>query len=304
MVRITRDGRLIESGELSEKQLSALSDPIRVKILRELAEEPSYPAELTEKFGCSKQKLYYHFDRLEEAELIEEERKENMSGGEATYYTPSENSYVLDLGGKGEELPLPETDPSGLKFLKPLIQDGEVNGYVVAGAPDQHGPDQVRARDGHLTSEIAFKLGNYARKESEIVKLDTEIVSEEQFDENLLMVGGVLTNVVAKELNESFPAYFPSEEFPYRELRTPDNSYGAGDIGVITKTSNPEDREKSIFLVAGVESKGTRAAVKAFSDLESIVDDYEAGQFYAVVKGLDLNSDGDIDDYKVIETSG
>ncbi|MFB6100707.1 MAG: ArsR/SmtB family transcription factor [Candidatus Nanohalobium sp.] len=306
MVSVARDDKLVEAEALSEGQLSALSDPIRVKILEKLAKEPSYPSQLTDELDSSKQKLYYHFDKLKEAELIEEERKENLSGGEATYYRPSKYAYVLDLGGEGEEMPLPEQSSSVSKFLRPLTQDGEFSGYVVAGAPDQHGPDQVRARDGHLTSEISFKLGNYARKKekmAEVVRLDTEIVAEEDFDQSLLMVGGVLTNVVAKKFNESFPAYFPSEEFPYRELRTPENSYGSGDIGVITKTSNPENREESIFLVAGVREKGTEAAVKAFSDLENIVEDYEAGQFYAVVKGLDLNSDGDIDDYRVIEIS-
>jgi DNA-binding transcriptional ArsR family regulator len=299
---VVRDDKLLEAEKLSEQQLQALSDPIRLEILEELAEEPAYPSALTDRFDCSKQKLYYHFQKLEDADLIEEARKELVSGGKATFYSPTRKAYFLALG-EGEEFPLPETDSSVLDFLNPLVDDSEVQGYVVAGSPDQHGPDQVRARDGHLTAEISFKLGNYARKEEEMVRLDTDVVSEEEFDENLLIVGGVLTNVVAKKFNESFPAYFPSEEFPYRELRTPDNSYGAGDIGVITKTSNPEDREKSIFLVAGVREEGTKAAVKAFSDLEQIVSGYEAGQFYAVVKGLDLNSDGQIDDYRVIEKS-
>lgn len=303
MAGIIRDEKLTSAEELSERQLSGLSNPIRIDILNRLAEDPSYPAKIAEELDSSKQKIYYHFNHLRDANLIEEERLENLSGGEATFYKPTKYAYFIDLGGEKQEFPLPEQNSDVQKFLGNLIKKGEMNGYVVAGSPDQHGPDQVRARDSHLTSEIAFKLGNYVRKDSELIKLDTEIVASEDFKENLLMLGGVLTNVVAKEFNESFPAYFPSEEFPYRELRTPENSYGSGDIGVIGKTSNPKDREKDIFLVAGVESKGTKAAVKAFSDLEKIVEGYEAGQFYAVVKGLDLNSDGDIDDYKVIETS-
>lgn len=303
MAGIVREDKLTDAEELSEKQLSALSKPIRINVLNRLAEEPSYPAKIAEELGSSKQKIYYHFNQLRDANLIEKQRLENLSGGEATFYKPTKHAYFIDLGGERQEFPLPEQNSDVQRFLGNLIEEGEMNGYLVAGSPDQHGPDQVRARDSHLASEIAFKLGNYVRKDSDLTKLDTEIVASGDFKENLLMLGGVLTNVVAKEFNESFPAYFPSEEFPYRELRTPENSYGSGDIGVITKTSNPKDREKDIFLVAGVESKGTRAAVKAFSDLEKVVEGYEAGQFYAVVKGLDLNSDGDIDDYKVIETS-
>lgn len=303
MAGIVKEDNLTQAEELSESQLAALSKPIRLQILKMLAEEPSYPAKIAEELDYSKQKIYYHFNQLKNANLIEKQRSENLSGGEATFYKPTEYAYFIDFGGEKQSFPLPERSSEVLKFLGNLVENGEMNGYLVAGSPDQHGPDQVRAKDSHLTSEIAFKLGNYVRKNSDIIRLDTEIVASEDLKQNLLMLGGVLTNVVAKEFNESFPAYFPSEEFPYRELRTPENSYGSGDIGVIAKTSNPKDREKDIFLIAGVQNKGTEAAVKAFSELEKIVEDYEAGQFYAVVKGLDLNSDGDIDDYKVIETS-
>jgi DNA-binding transcriptional ArsR family regulator len=303
MAGIVRNGKRIESEELSDEQLSALSDPIRIEILEKLSVESSYPADLAEDFECSKQKMYYHFDRLEEAGLIEEDRTESLSGGEATFYRPTSRGYTLDLGGEGEDFPLPEQDGSVSKFLKPLVRDCELKGKIVVGSPDQHGPDQVRALDGHLASEIAFKLGNYSRKSSPGVRLDTEIIREESYDQSMVILGGVLTNIIAKKFNESFPAYFPSEEFPYRELETPQNSYSEGDIGVIAKTPNPENREETVFLVAGVENKGTKAAVRAFSDIEEVVEDYEAGQFYAVVRGLDLNSDGEIDDYEVVESS-
>jgi DNA-binding transcriptional ArsR family regulator len=302
MVRLIEDEDIFEGELLSEDQISVLN-PIRMEILRKLNQESNYPAALTEEFDCTKQKLYYHFERLKEAGFLEEERRENLSGGEAIYYRPSKSSYAFFLGEDGEKVPVPDSNESVVKFLKPLVEDGSIGGKIVVGSPDEHGPDQVWARDGHLSGEIAFKLGNYARKDSEIVQLDTE-TDEEDFGESLLMVGGVLTNVVAEKFNESFPAYFPSQEFPYRELRTPENSYRSGEIGVIAKTSNPENREESIFLVAGVQQKGTEAAVKAFADLEDIVEGYEAGQFYAVVKGLDLNSDGNIDDYRVMEKSG
>lgn len=301
MVEFLRDENLIPAGELTEKELKALNSEIRVEILKQLNEKASYPAEMSDSFDCSKQKMYYHFEKLEDAGLIEQERVEKRSGGEATYYKPTQKGFVLDLGGEGEEFPVPEHSDEVTKFLKPLIKDSELNGSIVVGSAEQHGPDQVQALDGHLAGEIAFKLGNYSRTEKPVVKLDTEVVGEEDWDENLLILGGVLTNVVAKEFNESFPAFFPSEEFPYRKLETPENSYSDGDIGVIAKTSNPEDREKKIFLMAGVQNKGTKAAVKAFQDLEEVVEDYSAGQFYAVVRGLDLNSDGEIDSYKVVE---
>lgn len=288
-----------DSKNLSDEQLSALSDPTRLKIMRELSRSPSYPAELAESFGCSKQKLYHHFKILEDSGLIEEERREQISGGEAVYHRPTSKTYSVILT-EAEEMPIPEFSANVARFLSPLIKDKKLEGRIVAGSPDEHGPDQVWARDGHLASIIAFKLGNYSRGK-EVISLDTEVVDEKLLDETMVLVGGVLTNVVSKKFNESFPAYFPGEEFPYRRLETPENVYRSEDIGVIAKTPNPKSRDEALFLVAGVQEKGTRAAVKAFQDLEQVIGDYRGGRFYAVVKGLDLNSDGKIDDYKVVE---
>lgn len=303
MVGIVRDDRIIESAEMSQEQFSALSDPIRVEILIKLSDQPSYPAKMAQEFDCSKQKMYYHFDRLQEADLVEEDRVENLSGGEATFYRPTSQGFAFTLGDVGESFPVPESSSSVTRFLKPLVEERELRGPIVVGSPEQHGPDQVRALDGHLAAEIAYKLGNYSRKDSPALKLDTDVINQESYLESMVILGGVLTNLVAKEFNESFPAYFPSSEFPYRKLETHENSYSEGEIGVIAKTPNPHDRSENVFLVAGIQSRGTEAAVRAFSDLEEIVEDYTAGQFYAVVEGLDLNGDGEIDDYRVVERS-
>jgi DNA-binding transcriptional ArsR family regulator len=304
MVEFVKNGKIFEAAKLTEKELKALNSKTRIKILKKLGKKPSYPAKIAKELNQTKQKIYYHFEKLQEAELIQEDHKEEKSGGEATYYKPTKKGYVLDLGGKGQSFPTPERNKQTRKFLKPLIEDSEINGYVVPGSPEQHGPDQVQALDGHLTGEICFKLGNYSKKQKPIVKLDTEIVNENLFDQNLVILGGILTNVVTKKFNENFPVSFPEEDFPYRKLETPRSSFSDGEIGIITKTSNPEDRSKKIFLIAGIQNKGTKAAVKAFQDLEQILEEYSAGQFYTVVRGLDLNSDGEIDDYKVIETGG
>ena len=298
--RENREGNeRLEASQLDEEQLKALSDPTRRKILEILADEDSYPREVARKLEIDKQKIYYHFTKLEEAGLLEESGTENVSGGSATYYTASKPAYVLDLGVDGEKVPW-KTDESVENFLNPLISGGELQGYIVAGSPDQHGPDQVQARDGHLAGEIGLKLGNYGVSGTG-VKLDTEVFSEGSFDENMVLVGGVLTNTVTKKFNEEFPASFEGENFPYREIRTPENTYSEDTVGVVAKTRNPENPEKSIFMVAGVRNQGTEAAVRAFKNLEDIVEDYGDGEFYRVVRGLDMDGDGEIDDYEVVE---
>ncbi|MFB6207762.1 MAG: ArsR/SmtB family transcription factor [Candidatus Nanohaloarchaea archaeon] len=301
MVDIIRDGEKVASEALDEDSLKALTDSTRAKILELLAEEPGYPAKIAKEMEIDRQKAYYHFKKLEEAGLIEEHSRENVSGGQATFYIPSSGAYHLDLGTPGEKLRLPEMREEVSKFLEPLVSGFKLNGRVVVGSPDQHGPDQVRARDGHLAGDIGAYLGKYADTTGQLVYFDTTLFRQEEFDHNLLLLGGVLTNTVTKKFNEEFPAHFSGDSFPYREIETPENSYTEDAIGIVAKTSHPDSPEKALYLVAGIRNAGTEAAVRAFKNLDSVIHEYEGGDYYRIVRGLDLDGDGEIDSYEVVE---
>lgn len=304
MVEFIRKGDyLVQADELDEEKLKALNDDTRVEILEIISKSPKYPSEIAEILGISKQKAYYHFERLKEANLVEKDHQEKRSGGLATYFTAAQTGLILDLGGNGEKIFVPERTEGLKNFLSPLIQSGKLDGKIVVGSPDQHGPDQVRARDGHLAGELSMKLGGHAATDNELVVLDTEVVRESLYDTNLLLLGGVLTNTVMKKFNSEFSVNFSGDSFPYHEIKTSKNSYTDENIGIIAKTTNPELKDKAIYSVAGIRSAGTRAAVKAFSDLENLVEGYREGDFYAVVRGLDMDGDGKIDDYELLETS-
>ncbi|MFB6204472.1 MAG: ArsR/SmtB family transcription factor [Candidatus Nanohaloarchaea archaeon] len=301
MADILRDREKVAAEELDIDALKALTDPTRMEILELLAEEPGYPAEMAKKMDIDRQKAYYHFKKLEEAGLIEEHSRQNVSGGQATFYQPSSGAYHLDLGVPGEEIRLPETRKDVSKFLEPLVSDFKLNGRIVVGSPDQHGPDQVRARDGHLAGEIAVSLGKHADPPEQLVFFDTSLFRQDDFDHNLLLLGGVLTNTATKKFNEEFPAHFSGDSFPYREIETPENRYTEDAIGLIARTSHPEDPEKALYLVAGIRNAGTEAAVRAFKNLDSVIHEYEGGDYYRIVRGLDLDGDGEIDSYEVVE---
>lgn len=291
----------IDTEALDEEKLNAVKSAIRLEILEILAENPSYPARVSKQLGIGKQKAYYHFEKLKEAELIEEQRKEKHSGGLATFYRPSAGAYHIDLGGEGRKTFIPGKNRALSRFLYPLVSKGRINGKIVVGSSERHGPDQVRARDGHLAGEIAGKLGNRGELCGEATMLDTDLSRDGDYGRNLLILGGVLTNTAAKHFNGDFPVSFSGEEFPYREIKTPETTYDEGDIGVVSKTVNPEDPEKAVYLVAGVRAEGTRAAVTAFRNLEELVGNYKGGEFYRVVRGLDMDGDGLIDDFEVVE---
>lgn len=293
-------GHELEAENLTSEQLEALGNEVRQQILLGVAKQPMYPSEAARKHDLSKQAAHYHFKKLEEAGLVEKTGEEEKSGGKASIYSASAEVYVFDTGAKGEKSFLPQKNREIEKFLEPMLESGEINGTIVAGSADQHGPDQVRARDGHLAAEIASKLGNYGEFHGRAVALDTEISRDDAFDQNLFMLGGVLTNTVAKKFNDSFPAKFTGEEFPYREISTPENTYTGPNAGIIAKTENPENSEKSVYIAAGVRNQGTEAAALAFKDLEKIAPELvEKG--YVIVEGLDNDGDGRIDDYEVVE---
>jgi DNA-binding transcriptional ArsR family regulator len=290
---------LVRAGDLDEKAIKALSDGTRQKIIAMLAKEPSYPAEIASELGLGKQQAYYHFRKLEDAGLIEEVREEKKSGGVATFYRPTADGYIFDLGSGGEKTAIPPE--TGRKFLDPLVEGGEIEGCIVVGSPDEHGEDQVRARDGHLAGEIGAKLGSYGRSSEPLTRLDTEIVSSEDFEKNMLLLGGILTNTVTKKYNDDFPASFSTDSFPYHELETPGDSYTDDAIGVIQKIPHPENPEKALFMAAGIRNRGTQGAIRAFKNLEEITEGYGEGEFYRVVRGLDIDGDGEVDDYEVVE---
>lgn len=301
MGRILKSGKLIEAEEIDEEKLKGLSEETRREIMRLLAQAPSYPLAISKEMGIEKQKTYYHFGKLEEAGLIEEIRKEKRSGGMASFYQPTQKAYYMIFSEEGETVPEFHADKSVSEFLSPLIANAELEGKIVVGSPDQHGPDQVRARDGYLAGEIGLKLGRYCDSVEDAVVLDTEVFRDGSFDGNLLLIGGVLTNTVTKKFNESFPAYFSGDDFPYREIETPESKYSDADIGLIAKAEHPEADGKFIYMIAGVRNRGTRAAVRAFKNLEEVIDEYAGGEYYRVVRGLDMDGDGEIDSYEVIE---
>ena len=297
MAWVFRDDEMVESSELDEQKINALNDSTRIDILESLGDRPSYPAEIAKNLEIPKQKAYYHFRILEEAELIAKKEEVKKSGGLATIYEPKSFAMHLDLGGEGEKTSFRPMEEAVREFLHPLVENGELDGSIVVGSPDEHGPDQVRGRDGHLAAEIALKLGNYVRRDSPVVKLDTEIFRSEDFDRNMLMLGGILTNNVSRKFNEKFTASFEGESFPYRELKTPENEYTGERVGVIQKTGHPNG-ENSLFLVAGIQHRGTIAAARAFHDIEQL---FEQGETYVVLKGQDMDGDGEIDEYEVLE---
>jgi hypothetical protein len=73
--------------------------------------------------------------------------------------------------------------------------------------------------------------------------------------------------------------------------------------GIIAKVKNPWDDSKSVIVLAGVRSIGTKACILALTQHhEKILEKYDRHKdFYCVVRGLDRDGDGQLDDIEILE---
>ena len=281
--------------------------PLRWKILALLAEKPMHAAEIAKLLDEQEQKIYYHIKQLESSGLIKIVKKLDIRGTVAKIYAPSARAFAFELPGEEApvEFPLKKRSEKVLRFLYPHVISGKFNGVIIVGSPDPHGPYQVRARDGHYAIQLAHWIGQYADSEEFIVKLDVDVKAERSWDRNLIVVGGILTNVVTTEINKYLPVKFSERSFPFRRIvsEITGKSYDDEKCGIIAKIPNPFHEGKSIIVLAGVRNIGTKASILALTKFsEKVLEDYEGEDTWArIVKGLDLDGDGKIDNIEVLE---
>ena len=288
--------------------LKALAHPLRIKILESIIREPKYPSALADELGISEQSMYYHMKKLKESGIVSVVSEEFRGGSVAKFYESVADAFAFTVPGS-QEMPVERdfsTGPEGLKsFFSSFLDSGSLDLDIVVGSPDPHGPNQVRGRDGHHGIDLAAVLGNVGHLEGSIVSLDVDVVDEESMKGNKILVGGPLTNMATEKFNDSMPVRFAMERFPYRELESlqSGDSYMDENIGVISRCRNPFDSESSVVMVAGVRNSGTRAAVMAVTEFhEKVFEDYDGEDKWGrVVKGMDMDGDGEIDDIKILE---
>ncbi len=262
---------------LDPEDADVLSNETRIRILRILSSEEHYPAEIADKMGIDEQKVYYHIKKLEELSLVRKKREETIQGGVATYYEANDTQ-------------------ARISFLESDLVDAEKI-RIVVGSPDEHGPNQVRARDNHLSAEIGNILGRKLGAQVTST-LDTEY--RESDPENLVLLGGPLTNMVTRKFNENFPVKFEGE-FPFQNLEHEGKQYSHRDIGVVQSIPHPENDDFKVIMLGGIKYSGTRASVLAFKDKINPLLRKSTKPFYKIIKGKDMDGDGSVDSYEVVD---
>lgn len=290
------DGRLVARLlELdSVDALKVLANPLRLAILKLLAQQPRYPAELARELGVDEQLVYYHIARMKRVGLVEEAGLERRRGAVAVRYRLSADGAAFLF--REREIGL-AVAPSPL--LDQLLSRDVV---IVLGSPEPHGPFRGRGRDHYLAVQLAYAIGaSYGSKARLRVALDTD-PKLNLSSANLIVVGGPAANMVTARLNDKLPIRFDSERGFALVSRCSGKVYSDDSCGVIELV---ESEQGGIALIlAGVHLPGTKAAFEALFKLGRKLTEPNAydGRFIAhVVEGVDADGDGEVDEVAILE---
>ncbi len=281
---------------LDPSSLKLIEHPIREKIIKLLYKKPMYPVEIAKELRLHEQKVYYHIKQLQKSGILEVVSKKEIRGTIAKKYAPKTANYAISLAPKWKpmkELTQEETKIS--RFLDPFVKSGELNANIIVGSPDPHGPFKARARDGHYAIELALFLGATSSEFS--TKLDVDA----NLDNNLIVVGGPVTNLVCSKLNEHMSVRF-SEKRPWGII-SKTKTYTDDNAGLIVRMPNPFNPEYSILVFAGIRYTGTKAAVMALTkNSEQVLNRYSGQKvFSCVVQSYDMDGDGKLDSVEILE---
>lgn len=291
----------IEIVDIPLKLSSALNE-IALKILIEIANEPNYPKTIAKNLGIDRQKVYYHIHQLEKSGLIKIVKEMRKGGAICKFYSPVSEAFGFELTSFSKEIRLEEGKIK--KFFEEFIKSGIFDGLIVVGSPTPHGPFLTAARDGHCAIPLALFLGNFCElPKEEIVKLDTEVKAEHEEKNNMILIGGPITNIISSEINEKLKIKFKWEEIWKILSEISKKEYVDEDLGIIAKIKNPWNETKRIILLSGLKFEGTKACILAITNFsDKLLQNYrEEKDFFALIKGLDRDGDGKIDDVKIVE---
>ncbi|HZT36228.1 MAG TPA: helix-turn-helix domain-containing protein, partial [Nitrososphaera sp.] len=289
--------------------MRVLSNPVAWRIVELLSKEPLYPAQVSKRLGIYEQSAYYYIRKLVSIGALEETGRVLVRGGTAKVYHPASPAFGIEMesGEEQFDLPLSGRLKNAQLFFKGYLNEKNLfKGLIIVGAPEPHGPYKSSARDGHYAVQLAFFLGSIsaAPPSDFVVKLDSDAKAEKVLaGNNLISIGGPGTNLVTAEFNSLLPIRFDEKNFWAGLVDKAGRRYTSDNHGLVAKIRNPNDKDTSIIVVAGVRSAGTKAAVIALTGYsEDVLSKYynDSEEFAAVVQGFDMDSDGKIDHVDVV----
>lgn len=290
----------LQTKVIAPEDMVAIGSPIAIGIVKAVAERPMSVSELSKHLKCHEQTIYYHIGKLKKTGFIKPYEDSSSSKKQTLYKaTASSFSFAFEDFKKGE---VPSINESS--FFSPFIKNGRLNAKIIVGSPDPHGPENARSRDSYYGIDFALFLGTFLNYvPHSYALLDTEVRSED-LKQNLIIIGGPIVNKITDQINSYFNIRFVHDKAWSIYSTISGKKYFDDETGLIVKQKNPFSSNHYILLIAGKRYVGTKSAIvaflKKFSEIKkgNIYDRDYSGK---VVMGLDLDSDGNIDDVEILE---
>jgi len=296
-VKLVSGSQALDVALVDEKTLSLLSED-RLRILRALAREPKYPAQLAKELKMQVQTVYYHVRLLADAGLARLEEFEEKGGAVAKRFRASSDALGLVVRENWKPLHEPLSKPPG--FLKPFLEETHLNAKIVLGSPDPHGKYRARGSE-FCVAELAAWLGGFASFSYPLFLLDTEL-RENAKHGNLILLGGPKVNMLVEEVNPLLPIRFAEKTFSIYSTVSK-KTYPEG-VGFLEIVENPFDKRKKLFVIAGGHHTATRVAVLALLRERKKIEEgnlFDSSVCAKVVQGFDEDGDGIVDAVEVLE---
>lgn len=288
------------------KKLSIFGSELSLKIINELVNEPCCAMDLARRLNQHEQKIYYHLRKLETAGIIRHVRSEKRYSMTAKIYdvvSPIIAAKVHNNGGEPLKKKAPSISPKLKRFMDPFVKDGTMNALMIMGDPYPHGEHDAPARGSVHCFDFALLLGTMLNSTSfPHYELDTDVM-ENDLKNNLILFNSPKANIVLDKVNEHLPIRFDMKgEWKIISTYT-GKTYDDPRVGLIAKWDNPFEKGKKVLVIAGIRTRGIRAAVLALTKhfdkvYESVRDD---GNLVRVVQGLDKSGRKVIDSVKFLE---
>ncbi len=286
---------------MDPKKMNVFNSDLALKILDELSKKPQCAMDIARKLKQHEQKIYYHLRRMQSVGIVNIQRTEMRVGALTKIFSVSHPYLTVKLFD-GEHIEEIKTKAKEIEFFHPFIRNGKLDATIVVGSPDPHGKYGVQASDGYAAIDFALLLGTLLKSAEPNYKLDTHI-RDEDMKQNLILIGGPKANILIEKINNSLPIYFDTKnEFNMVSTFTK-TTYDADEIGILIKMPNPFAKDKHVLIISGKRFKGTRAGILAVTKYLKKLEDgnkFDSG-VARVVRGIDRDSDGRIDDVEFLE---
>jgi len=281
--------------------LRSIANETSIAILKTLIKRPSSVGELAKALKSPQKKVLAYLKALEKVGLIS---IQNTTPKRGDVYESDSNSFAFEITDAKLKLAIKEQgigDEGASKFYRKFIKDGKFDGYIVVGSPDPHGEYKATARDTHYALYLAMFLGQFCELPKNFpIVLDTDVIARNLFKQNLMVIGGPVTNLVTRDINNFLPMKFEKAEG--WGLKDKDGIHTRDYEGAIEKIKNPFDKTKEIVLISGIRNIGTLSAVLASTRFSKLTfrSYNDEPTWDVLVRGYDIDGDGEIDSIETV----